>query len=74
MTDRMEEMYVILSKPYITAKEIGKILDVSDNTARKAIRDSNLMHYPRMGYLVDDVIKQFNLAGYMNRVMKTRHK
>ena len=68
MTER--EGYLILSKPYITTKDVARVLGISSNQASKLLTKNDVRKIHKGAYITADFVKKFGLTEYLKRVSR----
>ena len=68
MTEK--EGYLILSKPYITTKDVAKVLGISSNQASKVMTKKEVRKICKGNYITADFVKKFGLTEYLKRVSR----
>jgi len=68
MTEK--EGYDILSKPYITTKDVAKVLGISSNQASKVMTKKEVRKICKGNYITADFVKKFGLIDYLKRVSR----
>jgi predicted transcriptional regulator of viral defense system len=68
MTEK--EGYDILSKPYITTKDVAKVLGISSNQASKVMTKKEVRKICKGSYITADFVKKFGLTDYLKRVSR----
>ena len=75
--DDVERKFQIYNRPYINFVELGFILDVSPQTARKLFDEVNaeeikIRRYPRIGMPMIDIVKAFGLENNRKQITTLR--
>ena len=68
MTER--EGYLILSKPYITTKDVAKVLGITSNSASKLLTKNAVRKIHKGAYITADFVRKFGLTDYLKRVSR----
>ena len=68
MTEK--EGYEILSKPYITTKDVAKVLGISSNQASKVMTKKEVRKIHKGAYITADFVRKFGLTDYLKRVSR----
>lgn len=68
MTER--EGYELLSKPYITTRDVAYMLGITSNSATKLLSKNEVRRIHKGAYITADFVKKFGLADYLKRVSR----
>lgn len=68
MTER--EGYLILSKPYISTKDVAYVLGITSNSATKLLSKNEVRRIHKGAYITADFVKKFGLGEYLKRVSR----
>lgn len=68
MTER--EGYLILSKPYITTKDVAFVLGITSNSASKLLTKNEVRKIHKGAYITTDFVRKFGLTEYLKRVSR----
>ena len=68
MTEK--EGYLILSKPYITTKDVANVLGITSNSASKLLTKNEVRKIHKGAYITADFVRKFGLTDYLKRVSR----
>ncbi len=68
MTER--EGYLILSRPYVTTKDVARVLGITSNSASKLLTKKEVRKIHKGAYITADFVRKFGLTEYLKRVSR----